>query len=457
MHDLTTGKPGKLILQFATPMLIGNVFQQMYNVTDSIIVGKFLGKEALAAVGASFPLIFMLISFIIGIATGFTIIIAQYFGAKDMEKIRRSIDTMYIFLFFASILIMILGIAFSGAIFRLIRLPEEVIPQATLYMNIYLTGMIFFFGFNGTSAVLRGLGDSKTPLYFLVISTLTNIVFDLLFIVVFKWGIEGAAWATVLSQAGAFITLILYLNRKHEMVKLTWRKMIWDKIIFLQSVRIGVPTGFQQTFVSLGMLALLRIVNDYGTIAVAAYSVAGRIDGLAALPAMNFGQALSSYTGQNIGANKIPRVKLGLVATLYMSTIVAVVTSLLVMLFREPLMALFTNDPEVIAIGARYLLIVGGFYIMFSGMFVIGGVMRGAGDTIVPMFITLFSLWIIRIPIAWFLSDRIGIDGIWWAIPIAWFFGMAFSYIYYRMGKWKNKAVVKHKAPTLKPLPKLGD
>lgn len=452
MHDLTTGKPGKLILQFATPMLIGNIFQQMYNVTDSIIVGKFLGKEALAAVGASFPLIFMLISFIIGIATGFTIIIAQYFGAKDLEKIRRSIDTMYIFLFFASLLIMVLGITFSGAIFRLIRLPEEVIPQATLYMNIYLTGMIFFFGFNGTSAVLRGLGDSKTPLYFLVISTLTNIIFDLLFIVVFKWGIEGAALATVLSQAGAFITLILYLNRKHELVKLTWRKMFWDKVIFLQSVRIGVPTGFQQTFVSLGMLALLRIVNDYGTIAVAAYSVAGRIDGLAALPAMNFGQALSSYTGQNIGANKIPRVKLGLVATLYMSTTVAVVTSILVMLFREPLMALFTNDSEVIAIGARYLLIVGGFYIMFSGMFVIGGVMRGAGDTIVPMFITLFSLWIIRIPIAWFLSGRIGIDGIWWAIPIAWFFGMVFSYIYYRMGKWKNKSVVKRKNPGINPL-----
>lgn len=445
MRDLTEGKPGKLILQFATPMLIGNVFQQLYNVTDSIIVGRFLGKEALAAVGASFPLIFMLISFVIGIATGSTIVIAQYFGAKDLAKVRRAIDTMYIFLFFASMLIMVLGIAFSGSVFRLIRLPEEIIPQATLYMNVYLTGMVFFFGFNGTSAVLRGLGDSKTPLYFLVISTLTNIVFDLLFVVVFKWGIAGAAWATVLSQAGAFISLILYLNRKHEMVKLTWRKLEWDKTIFMQSIRIGLPTGFQQTFVSLGMLALLRIVNDYGTDTVAAYSVAGRIDGLAALPAMNFGAALSSYTGQNIGAGKIKRVKEGLVATLNLSTITAGVTSLLVMIFRYQLMALFTNDQEVIAIGGRYLLIVGGFYIMFSSMFVIGGVMRGAGDTLIPMFITLFSLWIIRIPIAWILSRRIGVDGIWWAIPIAWFFGMAFSYVYYRMGKWKLKSVVKFK------------
>ena len=443
MHDLTTGRPAGLILRFATPMLLGNVFQQLYNVTDSIIVGRFLGKEALAAVGASFPLIFMLVSFIIGIASGSTIIIAQYFGAKDMAKVRRSIDTMYIFLFFASLLVGILGIAFSEPVFRLIRLPEEVIPQAALYMQVYFTGSLFFFGFNGTSAVLRGLGDSKTPLYFLIISTLTNIVFDLLFVVVFRWGIAGAAMATVLSQAGAFITLVIYLNKKHPLINLSWRKLAWDREVFRESIRIGVPTGFQQTFVSLGMLALLRIVNDFGTDTVAAYSVAGRIDGLASLPAMNFGQALSTYTGQNIGARKISRVGEGLRATLRMSSMVAVVTSLIIMIFREPLMTLFTSDPEVIQIGARYLLIVGGFYVLFSSMFVIGGVMRGAGDTIVPMFITLLSLWLFRIPLAAILSRSIGVDGIWWAIPIAWFMGMTLSFLYYRTGKWKTKTVVK--------------
>jgi putative MATE family efflux protein len=443
MHDLTTGRPAGLILRFATPMLLGNVFQQLYNVTDSIIVGRFLGKEALAAVGASFPLIFMLVSFIIGIASGSTIIIAQYFGAKDMAKVRRSIDTMYIFLFFASLLVGILGIAFSEPVFRLIRLPEEVIPQAALYMQVYFTGILFFFGFNGTSAVLRGLGDSKTPLYFLIISTLTNIVFDLLFVVVFRWGIAGAAMATVLSQAGAFITLVIYLNKKHPLINLSWRKLAWDREVFRESIRIGVPTGFQQTFVSLGMLALLRIVNDFGTDTVAAYSVAGRIDGLASLPAMNFGQALSTYTGQNIGARKISRVGEGLRATLRMSSMVAVVTSLIIMIFREPLMTLFTSDPEVIQIGARYLLIVGGFYVLFSSMFVIGGVMRGAGDTIVPMFITLLSLWLFRIPLAAILSRSIGVDGIWWAIPIAWFMGMTLSFLYYRTGKWKTKTVVK--------------
>lgn len=432
-----------MILRFTAPMLLGNVFQQVYNITDSIIVGKFLGKEALAAVGSSFPLIFTLISFVVGITTGTTIIVAQYFGAKDMVKVRRAIDTMYIFLFFASIIIGVVGIIFSGPIFRLIHLPEDVIPQAVLYMQVYFTGMLFFFGFNGSSAILRGLGDSKTPLYFLIISTVVNIFLDLLFIVVFHWGIAGAALATVIAQAGAFITLVFYLNRTHPLMNLSFRKYTWDREVFRQSIRIGLPTGFQQTFVSLGMMALLRIVNNFGTDTVAAYSVAGRIDNLASLPAMNFGQALSSYTGQNIGAGKFKRVGEGLTATLKMSTLVAVLTSVVIMVFRRPLMTLFTNDAAVIAIGEHYLMIVGGFYIIFSSMFVIGGVMRGAGDTLIPMFITLMSLWLFRVPLAAILSKSMGVDGIWWAIPIAWFMGMSMSYLYYRTGKWKTKGVVK--------------
>lgn len=442
MHDLTVGKPAGLIFRFATPMLIGNVFQQVYNVTDSIIVGKFLGKEALAAVGASFPIIFLLISFIIGIASGSTIIIAQYFGAKNNDKVLRTIDTLYIFLFFASLLVMVAGIAFSGPIFRLIKLPENLIPDAVLYLNVYLSGSIFFFGFNGTSAILRGLGDSKTPLYFLIVSTIANIVFDLLFIVVLKWGIAGAALATVIAQAGAFATTVIYLNKTHPVINLSWRKLYWDKEIFRSSVKIGLPTGFQQTFVSIGMIALLRIVNDYGTNVIAAYSVAGRIDGMAGLPAMNFGQALSTFVGQNIGAGKMERVKSGLVATLHMSSWTAVITSLLIIIFRHQLMALFVSDADVIRIGAEYLLIVSGFYIVFSSMFVIGGVMRGAGDTLIPMFITLFSLWLIRIPLAAVLSKHMGATGIWWAIPIAWIMGMGLSYLYYRTGIWKKKSII---------------
>jgi putative MATE family efflux protein len=442
MRDLTQGNEGRLILRFATPMLIGNVFQQLYNVINAVIVGNFLGKEALAAVGASFPLIFMLVSFIIGITMGSTIIISQYYGAKDLNKVRLAIDTLFIFLFFATILVTLIGISTSGLIFSLTDLPPDIKPQAILYFNIFIAGCIFSFGFNGVNAILRGLGDSKTPLVFLIISTITNILLDLLFVVVFKLGIGWVAFATVISQAGAFITAIIYLNKTHEVIRIVFRGLHFDKDIFRKSLKIGLPSGFQQTFVALGMLALYRIVNRFGTDTIAAYSVAARIDSFAVIPAMNFAIALTTFVGQNLGANKPERVRKGFTATMLMTSIVSVVITAIIVLFGHALMGLFTHDRNVIDIGQQYLVIVSSFYIVFSGMFVIGGVMRGAGDTLIPMFITLFSLWIIRVPFSWYLSNRIGTNGIWWGIPIAWIIGLGFSYIYYKTGRWKSKVVV---------------
>ena len=442
MRDLTKGKEARVILKFAMPMLLGNVFQQLYNIVDSVVVGNFIGKEALAAVGASFPIIFAFLSMIIGIASGSTIIIAQYFGAKDIEKVKRTINTLFIFLFFASIAISIVGILYSEEIFRLLKLPEEVIPQATTYFNIFMAGVIVSFGFNGTSAILRGLGDSKTPLYFLIISTVINIILDLVFVLVFKWGIAGAAYASVLAQAGAFITAIIYLNKTHKVIHFSFKNLSFDTDIFKKSIKIGLPTGMQQTFVALGMMALISIVNRFGTDVIAAYSVATRIDSLASMPAMNFAAALAAFVGQNIGAQKINRVRAGFIATLKMSSIISVIVSLTVFLFGEFIIKLFVNDPEVIRIGKEYLIIVGAFYIIFSAMFVIAGVMRGAGDTIIPMFISFIALWIIRIPGAWILSKKIGEIGIWWAIPMGWFIGFTLAYIYYLTGNWKKKALV---------------
>lgn len=426
------------------PMLLGNVFQQMYNIVDSLIVGNFLGKQALAAVGASFPIIFTLISLIIGVAIGFTIVIAQYFGAKDYERVKRAIDTMYIFIFIASVVITVLGITFSEDIFRLLKLPEELIPEAKTYLNIYLTGMVFFFGFSGTSAVLRGLGDSKTPLYFLIISSIFNIVFDLLFVLVFKWGIAGVAIATVIAQAGAFVTAIVWLNRTHDLMHFSLFKLGFDREIFLKSLKIGLPSGFQNTFVALGMMALMGIVNTFGTNVIAAFSVGQRIDSFSSMFAMNFSMALSTFVGQNIGANKIERVKKGFISTMFMANSVTLVTALVIIIFGPQLMGFFTNDSEVILIGSRYLRIVSAFYLAFTSMFIVGGVMRGAGDTIIPMFITLFSLWAVRIPLAFFLSKKIGETGIWWSLPIGWITGLTLSYLYYLTGRWKTKGVVKH-------------
>jgi len=443
MKDLTVGKEGKLIMQFAMPMVLGNMFQQLYNVVDSIIIGHYIGKEALAAVGASFPIIFLLIAMVIGLGSGFTIIISQYFGSKNIDQVKKTIDTTYIILFFASLIITVVGIFFSGPIFRLTQLPEEIIPQASQYLDIYFAGTLFFFGFNGTAAILRGMGDSKTPLYFLIISTLANIVFDYLFVVQFGWGIEGAAWATVLSQAGAFFTAIIYLNMKHPIVQVSIRKYIFDREIFRSSLRIGLPSGLQQSFVAAGLLALYGIVNQFGTNTIAAYSVAMRIDSFASLLAMNFAAALAAFVGQNIGANKLERVKAGLKFTWLATSAISVSITILVYFFGNDLMMLFTPDPEVIRLGNEYLVIVSSFYIVFSTLFVINAVMRGAGDTLIPMFITLFALWIIRIPASYYLAERMGPTGIWWAVPTGWAVGMTLSYIYYLSGKWKGKSVVK--------------
>ncbi len=442
MKELTNGNEARLILNFAMPMLLGNLFQQLYNIVDTIIVGNILGKEALAAVGASFPIVFTLISLIIGVASGGTIVIAQYFGAGDHGSVRKAIHTMYIFLTIASVVLTMVGIPLTEDIFRLIRLPEEIMPEATTYLAIYLSGLIAFFGFNATSAILRGLGDSKTPLYFLMISTFFNIGFDLLFIVVFKWGIAGAAIATVISQSGAFLTAMIYLHRNHKLIDFNLPQWKFDRRIFWQSLRIGLPTGFQHTFVSLGMMAIMAIVNTFGTNVIAGYAAAIRIDSLAILPAMNFSAALATFVGQNIGAGKSDRVRRGLIATLLMSSAVSIAVMALVIFFKYELMGMFTDDTEVIRIGGEYLVIVSSFYLLFTAMFKINGVLRGAGDTLIPMFITLTSLWIIRIPFAWFFSRSLGETGIWWSVPAGWGVGLLLSFLYYLTGRWRTKAVV---------------
>ncbi len=443
MRNLTEGKPGRQILHFAWPMLAGNIFQQLYNVVDSIVIGKFIGKEALAAVGASFPFIFALVSFIIGIAIGSTVIIAQYFGAKELNNVKKAIDTLYIFMFFASITLTSLGIYFSNAIFGLISLPSDVLPLAVKYFKIYALGFIFFFGYQGTGAILRGLGDSKTPFYFLAGSTVLNIIFDLLFVAVFHWGIEGVSAATVLSQAIAFFAIVIYINKYHALISFNPLAMRFDKVIFKKAFKIGFPAGIQQTIVAVGFMALYRIVNMFGTSTIAAYSIAMRIDSFAVMPAMNFSAALSTFTGQNIGAGKMFRVSEGFKATVKMALSTAIFISILAIVFADPLMRAFTNDQEVIMLGKQYLYIVSPFYILFSIMFSITGVLRGAGDTLIPMFFTIMSLWIIRIPVSYFLSMEIGARGIWWGIPIAWSAGVSMAWLYYKSGKWKNKAVVK--------------
>jgi len=453
MKDLTNGPEGRLILNFAIPMLIGNVFQQSYNLVDSMAVGRAVGKGALAAVGASFPVLFLLVALTIGITMGFSILISQYFGAKDMDKVRRTVDTAYIFLFFATLAITPAGLWLSRPVLVLLKTPPEILDQAVLYLKIMFWGMVFLFGFNSVSAILRGVGDSKTPLYFLIVSTLTNIVLVVLFVLVWGWGVAGSAWSTVIAQGVSFLLGVAYVNRSHPVLGLRLRGLRFDWKIFRKSLAIGLPTVAQQVLVAAGMMALSRIVNGFGTDAIAAYTAAGRLDTFAVMPAMNLSAAVSTFVGQNLGAGKLGRVRHGLKAGLLISGGFSAATTLAVVFFGRPLVGLFNSDPQVVAIGARYLLIVGGFYVVFSSMFVLTGVLRGAGDTLIPMLITLLSLWVIRVPVSVWLAGRLGTDGIWWGVPIAWIVGLVLSASYYSTGRWKRKVAVP--LPPLEPAPEV--
>ena len=446
MKDLTTGNEARLIFNFALPMLIGNVFQQLYTSVDGIIVGRVLGKGALAAVGISFPVTFLLISLIMGVAMGTTILIAQYYGAGEMKKVKRTIDTAYIFLAVASLIITVVGLLLSGPILTLLKVPADVYPLAKQYLNIIFIGITAMFGYNSISAILRGLGNSKTPLYFLIIATLMNIGLDLLFIIVFKWGVAGAAWATIIAQAFSFLIGIVYLNRTHELFRFNLREMKFDREIFSLTFRIGLPNGIQHVMLSAGFMTLFRIVNEFGTAVTAAYTAATGIDSFASMPAMNLSMAVSSFVGQNLGANKPERVKRGHLAALGMSVAISLVMTAVAILLRKELISLYNMDPEVIYHGSRYLLIVGSFYVVFSVFFTTNGVLRGAGDTLTPLISTILSLWLIRVPAAALLSQKLGPDGIWWAGPVGMVTGMVFTVLYYRSGRWKKKVVVQKAA-----------
>jgi putative MATE family efflux protein len=438
MKDLTEGREIKLIFYFALPMLFGNLFQQLYNVVDSAIVGKYLGDSALAAVGASFPIIFLLISLIIGVTIGGTITISHFFGAKQYDRVRDTVDTMNIVIFVTSIVIAVLGILFSDQVFRLIELPDSVIPQASQYLRVYLLGLPFFFGFWNISAILRGVGDSKTPLYFLIVSTVINIGLDFLFIAGFGWGIAAVAVATIIAQGIGLLAAIIWI-RKNELLRFRILNIRFDRAILNKSMRIGLPSGVQHVLFSLGMLAIFRVVNEFGVDVIAAYSGAMRLDSLAILPAINLASALSTFVGQNLGAGKFDRVRRGLYSTLGMSVFISFFISGIMYFFGENLMSLFTSDPDVIRHGVDYLVISSSFYFVFSGLFSYNAVMRGAGDVIIPMLITLVSLWLVRIPFAWFFSDIMAEKAVWWSAPAGWITGVILSGGYYYYGRWKKK------------------
>jgi putative MATE family efflux protein len=446
--DLTKGHEAKVIVKFAIPMMIGNIFQQFYNVVDSAIVGKFVGKEALAATGVSFPVLFAINSVIIGFAMGGMILISQFYGAKKIDKVKQTADTMQILMLLSALVLTVVGISTSHYLFRALNFPEENIHIAVKYFNILMFGNVLMFGYNSMTAMLRGLGDSQTPLYFMIISNIVNVVGDLVFVIVFKWGIEGAAWATVFSYFVAYASGVIYLNKKHKIIRINF-KIKFNKEIYRKIMRTGLPTSGQMLLVSLGNVLFFMIINMFGTNVIAGYTAAGRINAFAIMPAMFFANALTAFTGQNFGAGKIDRIKRGIRYTLVIVIGISLVISAVSLVFPASLIGLFTNDANVVQIGVEYFYKVAPFYFVFAVMFAFNGLYRGIGDTLTPMFFTLIALWIVRFPVAVLLSMSVSLHPLhftpvnpnllWWSEPLGWTVGMLLATTYFVSGKWQKK------------------
>ena len=437
--DLTEGKVWKVIVRFAVPLLVGNLLQQFYNITDSIIVGQFLGKEALAAVSASFFIYYFIISLVIGVGSGTTVVISQLFGAKQYQKVQLAFSSFFIFMLVGGIILSIAGIIFAEPVFRLTNTPEEVIPQAVAYFRIYIGGTFLFVTFNSIISILRGVGESVRPMLFILITTVLNIAFDLLFILVFKWGIEGAARATVVSQGIGMCIALAYVNNTHPLLSIKKQDMLFDWKLFKESLKIGLPTSVQQCAIALGLIALLGIVNSFGTNTLTAYGAAGKIDTIITQAVLTLSGALAAFCGQNIGAGRLDRVKKGVQFTMYTNIVLGLLTFAAVYLFGNEMMRIFTKDIDVVAIGKEYLLIIGGFFIVHGALNVYNGALRGAGDTLFPMITSLVCLWLIRIPLAYYLSSWLGRNGIWWAIGISITIGLIVTFVYYKIGFWKRR------------------
>lgn len=451
MTNFTEGNMTKHLIMFAVPMFLGNLLQALYSTVDSIWVGRFLGPSALAAVSVSFPIIFALVALVMGLTMATTTLVSQYYGAGRHDDVQRTVSNSILLLGISGTAISIIGLFSRNWLLRLINVPEEIIGHASSYLGVYSLGLVAMFLYNAASAILRGLGDSRTPLKFLAYATVANIVLDPLFIFgagpIPAMGVGGAALATVIAQTFSAVIGLSYLARKMNMFKLDRSFWVLDLQITKDTVRIGLPGGLQQTLVSLSSMIVGAIVNSFGPTIVAGFGAAARIDQFSFMPAMSVSLAVSALVGQNMGAGRHDRVAWAVRSSMLISAGLTSIVSLTAILFPATLLSIFTTDADVIRAGSEYLRIAALGYVPFALMFAFTGVLRGAGDTLATMFITLGSIWLVRVPLATFLSrTSLGVRGVWWAIFFSQVLGLTMNFVYYRSGRWKRSVIVRQAA-----------
>lgn len=448
-QDMTVGKPWVNLATFSIPLLLGNIAQQLYSTVDSIVVGKYVGDNALAAVGSTMALINLLLVLFMGISVGATIMVSQYFGAKDTKKLSETVATTITLTFVASITIIILGLLITRPVLVLLDTPPEILEDAATYMYILLIGFLGCAYYNIISGILRGLGDSITPLIVLLICTALNIGLDLLFVAVFKMGVAGVAWATIIAQCISAVVLFIRTFTMKNLIQINAKMFIPHKELTMQVIRLGLPAGGSQMIFSLASIVVQSLTNSFGTQIMAVSVVVMRVDGFAMMPNFTFGTAMSTFVGQNIGAGKMDRVEKGTKASVWMGLIVAVVLTASILLFGRSLMSLFTDTKEVVDIGMKMMSILAVGYIAMSVTQILSGTMRGAGDTMTPMWISLLTTVVIRVPIAYALAYFTRTpampngqpESLFISLLISWILGAVLSCIFYKIGKWRKKGL----------------
>lgn len=444
-NDMTTGPEWKHILLFSLPIMAGNLLQQLYNTVDGIVVGNFVSQEALAATGTAGTLALVFLAFAIGFGNGSGIMIAQLFGARRESELRGAVSTALILMLGLGTAFSVLGCVFARPLLTHLMKVEAgtVLDEAVAYFAIYAVGLVFQFLYNSVAAILRAVGDSKATLYFLLVSSVINLVLDLVFVIVFHWGVAGAAIATVLSQVGSAVVSVIYMFRKYPLFRFGRGEFVFLKDKCLLCLRLGVPTTIQQSIVSFGNVFIQRLVNSFGSATMAAFTVGSRIENYLFVPAVGFNIGMANFTGQNIGAQRFDRVKRGCRSALGITFAVAIFLEVLSYIFAEQISLLFGVEGEALALSMDYVRFMSFCFWIFAIYMAFVGTLQGAGDV---MFTTVCSLTALGVRVA-FAYSMVGLfhwdcSAVWKGMPIGWGCAMLMSLGRFASGKWKQKGVV---------------
>ncbi len=447
--NMTEGNPVKVIVAFTIPMLIGNVAQQLYNTVDSIIVGRFVGDNALAAVGSAGPLLNLMLVLFMGIATGASIMVSQYFGAKQREELSKTIGTCITLTIIASVFIMVVGPFITRPLLRLLNTPETILDWCVQYLTIIFLGIAGGGLYNILSGVLRGLGDSVSALIYLLVATVINIILDYVFVAKFGMGVAGVAWATIIAQAVSALLSLWKLTRMSDIFDFKKQYLIPESEYTNRLVRLGLPSGVTQAIFSMSMIVVQSLTNSFGEMFIAANVIVMRIDGFVMLPAFSFGSAMTTYAGQNVGARKMDRVLEGAKKGTLVAMGISAVLTAIILIFGRHLMAIFTDTQELITLSNNMMRIIAVGYVLMEVTQCLSGIMRGAGDTMTPMWISIISSVLLRVPLAYGLValsktpelPQGNCAMMYVSMLISWSCGALMTFIMYKKGNWKRRAI----------------